>query len=159
MSTLCKGLIPSVSATDCSTLRAARGQETYIAVVWAGGWTFEVLAQDAAGNEASKSLAVQWTVALQPGLLYARIISGPNGPSANETAAFDLQVVQSAGFQECLLVAAQCLTWLYAVSCRACSLISSYKAKFSVSEERPWHPAGAAAGQRRPAVYQRWDKP
>ena len=35
---------------------------------------------------------MQWTVALQPGRQYARITAGPNGPTANQTAAFNLQV-------------------------------------------------------------------
>lgn len=47
---------------------------------------------DAAGNQSPANLLSNWTNTLQPGIPYARILSGPWGPTANKSASFSLEV-------------------------------------------------------------------
>ncbi len=56
-----------------------------------GAWSFEVQSTDAAGNQSPSNLISKWTNTLQPGIPYARILTGPWGPSANKSADFSLQ--------------------------------------------------------------------
>ena len=57
-----------------------------------GAWSLEVLSTDAAGNQSPDSLVSSWTDTLQPGIPYARILTGPWGPTANKSTIFSLQV-------------------------------------------------------------------
>lgn len=57
-----------------------------------GSWKLEVHGQDAAGNAALQDLLAEWTVEMAKGQQYARISSGPFGPTANQSCAFALQV-------------------------------------------------------------------
>lgn len=58
----------------------------------AGNWTFSTRAVDAAGNAADISLQHSWTVAAASGTELTRIVGGTFGPTANKSAAFNLQV-------------------------------------------------------------------
>lgn len=51
-----------------------------------------VQSMDAAGNQSPANLVSKWTNTLQPGIPYARILTGPWGPIANKSLAFQLQV-------------------------------------------------------------------
>ena len=56
-----------------------------------GRWSFEVQSTDAAGNQSPTNLDSNWTSTLLPGIPYARILTGPWGPTANKTAVFSLK--------------------------------------------------------------------
>ncbi len=56
-----------------------------------GAWSFEVQSTDAAGNQSPVNLISNWTYTLQPGIPYVRILTGPWGPTANQSAVFSLQ--------------------------------------------------------------------
>ena len=60
-----------------------------------GAWSLEVLSTDAAGNQSPDNLISNWTNILQPGISYARILTGPWGPTANKSAIFSLQASTS----------------------------------------------------------------
>ena len=56
-----------------------------------GAWTLEVQSTDAAGNESPDTLTSAWNNTLQPGVPYARILSGPWGPTANRCTTFSVE--------------------------------------------------------------------
>ena len=61
-----------------------------------GAWSLEVQSTDAAGNQSPTNLLSYWTNTFQPGVPYARILTGPWGQTANKSTVFSLK---ASGFQ------------------------------------------------------------